>query len=688
MTASVPRATLRIVLPYTLLAGIWIFLSDRALEALIGDPRRLSAIQSVKGWAFVALTSLLLFWALRRELRAREDATGALQHTETLLQGVLDNTTAFVYLKDVEGRFLTVNRRFEELFGIAHAQAIGKTEYDLLPRNLADRLRIDDKKALAAGKPTEIEEEIAQGNGTHTYLSLKFPIYSVDGSPYAVCNISSDISDRKQMEQILGRAIAAEQAARREAENARMQAESILARIDDGFVAIDRNGRFTYVNRRAGELARRDPRHLIGKSVWDAFPENVNGPFHGAYQRALAARQPTEAEEYIPQHDRWYTGRVYPSDAGVVVFFHDITDRKRTEIALRASEARFRGVLESGMFGILFWNAAGTVYDANDYLLNLIGYTRVDLESGNILLHDLTPPEFEHADRRAWQEIATRGVCTPFEKEYRRKDGRRVPILIGGAAIDREHRDCGVCFVVNIGAQKHAEQALRESSSRLQRLSQRLLTIQEHERRRLARELHDEIGQALTAVSINLQSLEKPAAGGRPLDESIDIVDKAIQQVRALSLNLRPSMLDDLGLEAALRWYVDRTAARSGIDILLHSEIGDMRFAPTIETSCFRVVQEALTNVLRHAHATRVDVGVHHENDRLRIAVDDNGVGFDDAAARVRMRAGESFGLAGMEERTHLSGGDLCIETAPGQGTRLTMTVPLKADRDAQWAAQ
>lgn len=356
----------------------------------------------------------------------------------------------------------------------------------------------------------------------------------------------------------------------------------------------------------------------------------------------------------------------------------DVSERKHAEAALLESEQRFRRVVDSNMIGILFWDANGEISDANNEFLKIIGYSRADLASGRLRWRDLTPPEHLPRDERALEEIMRTGVCTPFEKEYIAKDGRRVPILLGGASLSEDARHRGVCFVLDISGQRQAQAALAEYSQRLQSLSQRLLETQETERRHIARELHDEIGQVLTAIGIDLRGAQASVSAElrAPLQEGVELVDRAIQQVRDLSLDLRPSLLDDLGLEAALRWYCDRSARRAGMALELTSEIGGERLPPAVETACFRIVQEAVTNVLRHAHAHRVAVTVARTPTHVELTVADDGAGFDVAAASAAAHGGRSFGLAGMEERARLLGGSLTIVASAG-GTEVRAAVPL-----------
>jgi signal transduction histidine kinase len=220
---------------------------------------------------------------------------------------------------------------------------------------------------------------------------------------------------------------------------------------------------------------------------------------------------------------------------------------------------------------------------------------------------------------------------------------------------------------------------LSNANARLQTLSHQLVNAQETERRAVARELHDEIGQALTAVHMNLQGLERvPAAVLVPhLQDSVSIVDHIIQQVRELALTLHPSLLDDLGLVPALRWYVDRQAQHTGFIVQLVAESLPTRLPQDLEIACFRIAQEALTNVLRHAQAHQAQIELSQRDAALHLVIRDDGVGFNVHAAQQRAVRGESMGLLSMQERVLLAGGELEVISAPRRGTEIRVRFPL-----------
>jgi len=214
----------------------------------------------------------------------------------------------------------------------------------------------------------------------------------------------------------------------------------------------------------------------------------------------------------------------------------------------------------------------------------------------------------------------------------------------------------------------------------LQDYSRRLVHAQEAERENIARELHDEIGQALTAITINLQWMQRAGAvneSAQPrINESIEVIEDALRRVRELSLELRPSMLDDLGLLAALSWYTSRYSERTGIEAVVKGDLPKTNnIGRTIETVCFRIAQEALTNAARYSRATRIDVNIEKQNGLLQMSISDDGVGF---VVEDHVNAGltTALGLRGMKERALAVGGKLTIQSQLGKGTDILLLVP------------
>jgi PAS domain S-box-containing protein len=231
----------------------------------------------------------------------------------------------------------------------------------------------------------------------------------------------------------------------------------------------------------------------------------------------------------------------------------------------------------------------------------------------------------------------------------------------------------------DISERKAVEDEIASSRAQLRELSHYLQAVREEERARISRELHDELGQTLTAMKMELTwLLERLPAGPEPLqpriERLIELVNGSVADLRRIASDLRPLMLDELGLVSAIRWLTDTVAARGQLKVELDFDREDVAYQGDVSTAAFRIVQEALTNVTRHSRASRVAVSFRHENDELRIDIADDGCGIASAAANT---ARTRHGLLGMRERAHMLGGSLTIQDGPGGGTRVSASLPL-----------
>jgi PAS domain S-box-containing protein len=362
------------------------------------------------------------------------------------------------------------------------------------------------------------------------------------------------------------------------------------------------------------------------------------------------------------------------------------------EAKLRQSEERFRALVQNSTDVIGITDKQGLVLYRSPNLLTALGYEVAEV-MGRSIFDFFWPEDLERAQSRFAALVGAPGHTQRDEYRLSHKDGSCRFIESTSSNYLEDPAIGGIVFNYrDITERKQAEGKLQESRQRLQRLSGQLLKVQETERRRLARELHDEIGQALIVLNNNLRALLEEAGdhGLAPrLQESLQVVQRLKEQVHDLSLNLRPSMLDDLGLVPALRWVAERQAALAGLraevwaDPSLEPPRQDPtsvahRLDPLIETECFRVAQEALTNVVKHAHARTVIVELTRNGDQLHLSVRDDGLGFEVVRLREQAVRGASLGLLSMEERATLAGGGLQYHSTPGQGTEVHAWFPLK----------
>jgi signal transduction histidine kinase len=234
-------------------------------------------------------------------------------------------------------------------------------------------------------------------------------------------------------------------------------------------------------------------------------------------------------------------------------------------------------------------------------------------------------------------------------------------------------------FICDTTASKRDADALGAHAQRLRSLSHRLLHVQETERHHIARELHDQVGQLLTGLKLNLEMLQHGNAdfAGATLAGALNLINELTTRMRSLSLDLRPSMLDDLGLLPALLWHFDNYTKQTHVRVGFRHDGLDRRMAPDIETAAYRIVQEALTNVARHAVVDEAEVRCSASQTQLHIQVEDHGKGFDSEA---ELHSHTTSGLSGMRERAALLGGHLTVDSTPGQGTRVIAEIPLSSE--------
>lgn len=483
--------------------------------------------------------------------------------------------------------------------------------------------------------------------------------------------------------------------ARNRADEALRASEERFERLAEGspvgIFSTDAQGVCVYVNPRWCEIAGMSAQQARGDGwTWALHPEDRER-VASEWTRCAAQGVPFRLEyRFIDVSGKtiWLSGQAVAAraaDGSVEAYvgtITDISDLKRAETEARLNQERFELAVKGSNDGIWDWDAVTNEVYVSDRYCELVGYTPSEyvptFATWESHLHPDDRPRVLDQLRRHLEQRA------PFDIEYRLRtrsgdyrwlqgrgqaiwDAAGKPIRMAGSLSD-------------ISTRKLAEVELRDARDRLRSLSSRLLEVQESERRHIARELHDEIGQAITTIKIELGALRSsaPEALLLHIEQAEQVSDLALKQVRSLTLGLRPPQLDLIGLSAALAWHIDQNVRSAGLEVRFTSDPHLGRLESELETACFRVAQEALTNVMRHANARSIAVELYAAQDELHLIVRDDGDGFDIAAAKERAAHGASVGLLGMEERVALAGGQVTISSAAGQGTEVHAIFPAR----------
>lgn len=453
----------------------------------------------------------------------------------------------------------------------------------------------------------------------------------------------------------------------------------VVSNAPDFICVTDVEGKIDYVNRGAPHVAAAE---LRGSRLFDLIPDTHRSLVRSRCEEAARTGRIVGFETpaaVTGAECRWYRVNVGPlvrqgKIVGLIHIARDICEERETVEALRRSEALWRSFVESVPGFVWVLDPDGTVLFANRSL-----HHKDPTEARGACMYDYVLPEHRDAVRCRVDAVLQRQETVSFDVRGYGEGGAVVwwRATLGPLVMNGQVR--GVVAVASVvDKEKRAELEVRRARRRMEALSRRLLSVQEEERRKIAREIHDEFGQALTALRLDLVWLESNLDRGtevvrKRLAQARGVVDSTIGTLRRLAQTLRPPLLDDLGLVPALEWQMREFEAHTGIAGDLACVPAEISLDPTRSLTVFRLFQEALTNVARHAGASQVRARVQVRDGILELSVEDDGRGI----TRQEARSLKSLGLIGMRERARWHGGRVEIQGTPGKGTLVRAEIPL-----------
>jgi PAS domain S-box-containing protein len=602
---------------------------------------------------------------LQRVIAEQQHTEAALRANRVLLTDIINGTSDAIYAKDRLGRYTMFNAAAEGFVGKGAAEVLGRDDGSLFPAAEAAMVMESDRNVIEGGVVKTFEEVVTDAVGrTVTFLSTKGPVFGVNGEPIGLFGIARDISERKTLELKLA--------------ESEIRYRTLV--MDAPFLVtnVDRNGVIQLINKSSGGG---DPDSVIGTCSYDYLDGDSKEIYRAALEKSFQAQSPQRitVKGFGDNGSlRWFETVLGPivtagQVASVIQVSIDVTERKQMEQDLCNSEMLFRTLSFNAPVGIYRTDTDGNCFYVNSKWCQLTGIDKDDAMGAGWTraLH----PEDRDKVFAEWSEAVS--SKRKFSLEYRFMTPSGTVNWVKGIAseltgVSNEISGYVGC-VTDITGLKQAEETLK-------RYSRRLLVLEEEMKKKIAMELHDDIGQELAALSFNLAHIghhlqEKTEKNLQSvLDDSRALTKEIIRTVRTLMVELHPLQLEDCGLAETIRMYANQFEQRTGIAVAVEVPPQFPRLAAKKEIALFRITQEALNNIVKHAAAAKVSVSLTNDGKAIQLSIMDDGKGFSPESAH-SLPTGSGWGLTTMRERAEVAGGAFRITSALGEGASIKVEI-------------
>ena len=664
---------------YLAFAFAWIVLSGQLLSRFTKD-WRIPYFELSEKVVFALCSGILLYVLVLRFTRERAATENALRRNERRYRSLVLATAQVTWRAEANGAINEETPTWQAFTGQTPEQYRGWGWLNAVHPDDREHLSERWRKAVAReSRPPndrfyEIEYRVRRHDGVYRdFLSRTVPVLDADDKVSEWVGICYDITEQKIREQQL-----------RDSE----ERYRSLVEVAPDMIIVHQDGRTIFMNPAGLRMLRApnldavlgmSPAAMVHPDYRDTVQERIRSLDSGS-------RVPT-IEEKLRRFDGTYmdvevsaSSFVYQGRPAIQVIARDITARLQAQEQLRASEARFHLLTRATTDIVYDWDMATNAIWWNENMRLLFGYEGKPSELGiEFWVSRIHPDDAGRIHASLFGATSEGKQFWADEYRFRRADGSYANILDRGyIAHDRIGQPVRMIgAMMDITDRKLAEQRLRDSREQLRALTAHLERIREEERTRIAREIHDELGQALTGLKMDLSWFASRLPNHPALLEKstamLKLIDSTVQAVRRLSTELRPAILDSLGLIPAIEWLAQEFQKRTGLECDFVTPDEELNVDQERTTALFRICQEALTNVARYAQATRVHIELDSDEQEITLRIADNGRGITEA----EQRATNSFGLLGMRERARLLGGTFSIKGAPNAGTTLTVRVPM-----------
>ncbi|MES2621502.1 MAG: PAS domain S-box protein [Bacteroidota bacterium] len=605
------------------------------------------------------------------DISKRKKAEQGVIQSEEQYRSLIENLPDIIMRLDLEEKVQFIN--YTE-GGFTREQIIGSSAYNFVLPEYHDLVREKHRKVIAT-KTSQSYETVSVGHDgiKRWFLTNVGPII-VQGKVSGITLITRDISERKRIEQQI-----------LEEKNLSV---SIINSLPGIFYLYDRNGKFIRCNKNFetisgytwDEISTMHPLDFFDLDEKQLLMTKINEVFEKGssdVEACFFTKTKTKIPYYFTGHIATIDGFDYLIGMGI-----DITESQKAQKEIIIEKNLSESIINSlpGVFYMADVN--GNLLRWNKNFEFVSGYGRVELENMRVA-------QFVDVDEQPnlllKKQLAISEGVSDTEANFLTKQKQKIPYHFTSVLATYEEQPRLLGVGIDITERKKAEEEIQKSRSELRQLSAYLQTIREEERTGIAREIHDELGQQLTALKMDTSWLtRKIVAEDEVLHEKLSgmttLIDDTVKTVRRISTGLRPGILDDLGLIAALEWQSGEFKKRAGIPCYVTTNLEDTFLEKNISTGIFRVYQEALTNIMRHAQATLVETSILKVNSSLVVSIRDNGKGFDIHEVKTK----NTLGILGMKERALMFGGELDIKSKKGEGTEIILKVPLSSHDNPQ----
>lgn len=598
-----------------------------------------------------------------QDISLDKEAEQRLLNEKELSDSIINSLPGIFYLYNKDGKFLRWNKNFQRITGYTGA------EFGLL--HPLDFFKEEDKKFLA----DKISQVYTEGE-THAEAELLLK----DGStiPYYFTGMTIKYEGEACLAGV-GIDISERVASQKELRKSEEKYRAVVEQASDAIFIVDEKGFFLDVNASAVKLTGYSKEQLLKLNLTEIYREEdvKRKPLHFDQlkkgvsvltERALRKKDGsiiyTEISANMTEQNRFQ---------GIM---RDITSRKKAEEALKASEHKYHLLFDENPLPMWIVSYPDhTFLDVNDAAISAYGYTYKEFLR--------IKPEDLYAEKElfslSYHEDISKGSATVNMATHIKKNGQEINVNVFSHGIIYEDKTAILCLVNDVTEKLRAEADLQKSHEEMRELASHLETVREAERTHMAREIHDELGQQLTGLKMDISWLNRRVKSEdeqvmQKMKDTIELIDKTVITVRRIATQLRPSILDDLGLIAAMEWQTEEFEKHSEIKAIFKSNTAHITVTPDVATALFRIFQESLTNVLRHSKASSVETFLSVDNDSVVLNIKDNGIGFKSNDIFNK----KTLGLMGMKERVLLIRGTCEINGNTGNGTSVIITVPLK----------